>query len=169
MSTRRALRAEIEATRDDFHRLLNEIPDDALRRPSDNPAWTIGQVLYHMSLAPRFLPADVRMIAGRSRLARLVPRLIPKGLFDWLNAAYTRLAARRLTRQRLRAAYDRAHAETLRALDAATDEDFTRSARYPDWDPLLTGEVSLIDLFGYVRRHFDSHAAQIRRALRRPL
>jgi hypothetical protein len=46
-----------------------------------------------------------------------------------------------------------------------SDTDFTKSARYPGWDPLLSGEVTLQELFGYVAAHFRAHEEQIRRAL----
>ncbi len=84
------LRHEIIETRLRFHQLLDTIPDRAFSWPSDNPAWTIGEVLYHMSLAPRLVIADVRMITGQTGLYRLIPRLVPKRLFDWVNARMTR-------------------------------------------------------------------------------
>jgi hypothetical protein len=55
MSTREELRQEIEATKIESHKLLNSVPVEAYDLPSDNPAWTIGEVLYHMSIAPRML------------------------------------------------------------------------------------------------------------------
>jgi hypothetical protein len=166
--TRERLRAEIEDTRLAYHRLLESVPDETFSRPSTNPAWTIGQVLYHMSLAPRFMVLDVQMIGGRRWLYRIVPRIFPKRLFDWLNARLTRLGAGNPPRQFLAAEYDRASAVILKVLESLPAEDFGKHMPYPDWDPLLTGEVSMEYLFGYVKRHFDSHAAQIRRALRIP-
>ena len=32
-----------------------------LSRQSANPAWTMAQVVYHMSVAPRYLPSDVAL------------------------------------------------------------------------------------------------------------
>lgn len=165
MNTRERLRQEIEATHLEFHRLLDSIPEEAYSLPSDNPAWTIGQVLYHMSLAPRFMILDVQMIGGQRWIYRLVPRLVPKSLFNWLNARLTRYGARKITRQFLAQEYDQAHEAVLRALDSLSDADFARSLPYPDWDPLLSGEVTMEYLFGYIKRHFDSHAAQIRKAI----
>ena len=62
MSTREKLPLEIEATKMAFHKLLDSIPVEAYDLPSDNPAWTVGEVLYHMSIAPRMLGKDVKMI-----------------------------------------------------------------------------------------------------------
>jgi len=167
--TRERLRREIEDTRLAFHRLLESVPDKAFSLPSANPAWTVGQVLYHMSLAPRFMVLDVQMIGGRRWLYRIVPRIFPKRLFDWLNARLTRLGAGKSSREFLAAEYDRASATILKVLESLSAEEFNKHMPYPDWDPLLTGEVSMEYLFGYVKRHFDSHAGQIRQALRTPL
>jgi len=60
MTMREGIRQEIEASRTAFHELLNSIPDETFSLFSNNPAWTIGEVLYHLSLAPRFLSQDVK-------------------------------------------------------------------------------------------------------------
>ena len=36
---------------------------------------------------------------------------------------------------------------------------------YPDWDPLLSGEVTLERLCRHVKVHFDVHANEIQRIL----
>jgi hypothetical protein len=47
VDTRGELRREIQDdTRLAFHRLLHDVPDTALGVSSDNPAWTVGEVLY---------------------------------------------------------------------------------------------------------------------------
>lgn len=163
MYLRHQLRLEIIETRYRFHQLLERIPDQALHSPSDNPAWTIGEVLYHLSLAPRFVIADVRMITRNSWIYLLIPRLIPKSLFDWINAKLTRLGARHLSREFLANEYDKAHQIALHALEIVADEDFQKSVTYPDWDPLLSGEVTLERLFHYIKNHFDAHASEINR------
>ncbi|MEW6239211.1 MAG: DinB family protein [Chloroflexota bacterium] len=165
MTIRESLQREIKETRERFHRLLDSIPDSDFAKPSGNAAWNIGEVLYHMSIAPRFLIEDVKMIGGQRLVYRLIPILFPKRLFDWLNAKLTRFGARRLTRQFLADEYDRAHRRTLEALSQIPDEDLQKSLEYPDWDPLLSGTVTLERLFHYVKAHFDSHEEQIRSAL----
>lgn len=119
MSAHADLRQEIEATRLAFHQLLDSIPDKAFSLPSINPAWTVGQVLYHMSIAPRLMVLDVQMIGGQRRFYRWLPRLVPKRLFDWLNVHLTRYGARKLSRQFLSDEYDRATIdfECIRLLD----------------------------------------------------
>lgn len=161
MSIRDELREEIEATRAAYHQLLARVPDEALKRPSDNPAWTIGEVLFHMSLAPRLMVADVSMITGQSKVYQRFPKLIPRALFDWANKVYTRSKGKNLSRQQLADEYDQATTNILRTLESVQDEDFEKSAIYPGWDPLLAGEVTLVHLFHYVKAHFDVHAQQI--------
>ncbi len=43
---REKLKQEMEETRLAFHQLLDSLPERALDLPSDNPAWTIGEVIY---------------------------------------------------------------------------------------------------------------------------
>ncbi|MCL4872379.1 MAG: maleylpyruvate isomerase N-terminal domain-containing protein [Anaerolineae bacterium] len=162
MSIRDDLRREIEETRTAFHRLVDEVPEEALSRPSDNPAWTIGEVLYHMSLAPRLMVADVSMITGERQAYRLLPKLIPQALFDWVNKVYTRSKGRNLSHRELIEAYDQATVKILQVLESVGKEDFEKRAVYPGWDPLLAGEVTLAQLFHYVKAHFEVHEGQIR-------
>jgi hypothetical protein len=73
----------MEATKMEFHKLLDSIPVQAYDLPSDNPAWTVAEVLYHMSIAPRFLGKDLNMIIRQDWLFHLIPIILPRRLFDW--------------------------------------------------------------------------------------
>lgn len=161
MTSKQQLQKEIEETQQRFHQLLQAIPDDAFSRPSNNPAWTIGELLFHMSIAPRFMVADVAIILQRPYLLKLLPMLFPERLFHWLNARLTRFGARHLNRQFLANAYDTAHEQILKTFNSLSENDLQKSVHYPDWDPLLAGNVTLAYLFGYIKRHFESHAADI--------
>jgi hypothetical protein len=167
VDTRERLLQEIELTRAAFHRLIDSLPEEALSLPSDNPAWNIRQVLYHIAVIPRYMIVEVVMIRRQVWLYQLLPRLIPKGLFDWLNARATRLGARGMSRQQLAEAYDRSYKASVQALESVDDADFSKSLYYPLWDPLLAGNVTVEYLFGYIKRHFDSHAAQIEKAVQK--
>jgi hypothetical protein len=79
MTIRDELQHEIEETRAAFHRLLADVPGSALTEPSDNPAWTVGEVLYHMSVAPALMVADVSLITEERRLAQAMLRHFPQG------------------------------------------------------------------------------------------
>ncbi len=165
MKTKQQLKIEIEETRQRFHQLLDTIPDSAFALPSSNPAWSIGELLYHMSVAPRFMVADVALILKRPFLLKLLPNLFPERLFHWLNAHLTRFGARNLNRQFLANEYDKAHERILQTINRLNEADLQKSVRYPNWDPLLAGDVTLAYLFGYIKRHFDSHAADIQSSL----
>jgi uncharacterized damage-inducible protein DinB len=165
MSLKEELRAEMLETCRAFHDLLDEIPEEALARPSDNPAWTIGEVLFHMSLAPRFVVTDLRAILAQAWLARVFALLVPAVMFHRLNEFYTRRGARHLNRRFLAEAYDRAHERALRSLEALQEADFQKSLQYPGYDPLLSGDVTVERLFRYVKQHFEHHAGQIRERL----
>ncbi len=162
MSTRKALQQEIEETREAYHQLIQSVPESAFDLPSDNPAWTVGEVLYHMTIAPRMLGNDVKIITKYSWLYRLIPKIVPEGLFHWLNKKSTQYGARQLSHEFLAQTYDAAHEATMRALANVEESDFAKQVQYPDWDPMLAGNVTLERLFHYVKDHFDSHEGQIR-------
>ena len=153
------MRIELESTRGAFHGLLDEISAEDLTKPSLNPAWDIAEMLYHLSLAPRNLPSDVRLI----KHLKWVPKF-PAGPFNRLNVYFTRRGARNATKESLAEAYDQAHIRTLQALESVKDEEWEYVVGYPDWDPLLGGYVTLERLFHYINVHFESHASDIRQA-----
>jgi hypothetical protein len=154
------IRAELEATRAAFHALLESLSDEDWARGSGNPAWTVGEVMYHMTLAPRFLPEDVRLI----RRLGWAPKL-PGGLFNALMALLTRLGARNRTSQDVAEQYDAAHERMLAVLETIRDEEWSKGMDYPDWDPLLSGHVTLERLFHYPALHFQAHAVEVRQGL----
>lgn len=157
---REQIRTEIESTRTAFHELVGSLTDADWQRPSGNPAWTVGQVIYHMTLAPRMMPQDLRMIRSGRRFS-----MPPAFLFDRLNVLITRLGARRETRQTVLERYDDAHAEVMRLLDTIGEDEWAKGLDYPGWDPLLSGLVTIERLFRYLPSHFQSHAEQIREGL----
>lgn len=92
-------------------------------------------------------------------------RHFPQGIFDWVTKVATRHRGQKLGRVDLARQYDQATTRILAALASVDDDDFEKSATYPDWDPLLSGEVTLTQLFHYVRAHFESHEPEIRAAV----
>lgn len=151
------LRAELEATRVAFHELLDSIPAENWNKPTSNPAWTVGELVFHMTVALRMLPEDVRLI----RRLGWTPRP-PASLFNWLNERLTRRGARGLTAEDVGEKYDTAHREVLRLMETIKGDEWEKGMDYPDWDPLLSGHVTLEKLFHYPAQHFESHAEQLR-------
>jgi hypothetical protein len=165
MSLKDELRVELIQTRDAYHALLAEVPEEAFSKPSDNPAWTIGEVLFHMSLAPRFMTTDLRVIISRPWVAKVFGVLVSRASFDRLNAFFTRYWSRNLDRKFLAEQYDRAHERALKSLESLQEEDFRKSLKYPGYDPILSGEVTVEKLYRYMKLHFEAHASQIRERL----
>ncbi|MDQ2691733.1 MAG: DinB family protein [Chloroflexota bacterium] len=165
MTIKDELRAELIETRQAYHELLAQIPDEAFSRRSDNPAWTIGEVLFHMSLAPRFVVTDLRFIISRPWLGKAFAALVPIALFNRLNEFLTRFGSRNLNRTFLAEQYDRAHKRALESLEALQEADFGKSVRYPGYDARLSGQVTVERLYRYLKLHFEAHAAQIRERL----
>ena len=65
---RTALRAEIESARKDFHELLASLSDEDWRKKSANPAWSVGQLMWHLGRGAEF---SVRLSSTAGRAARL--------------------------------------------------------------------------------------------------
>ena len=149
--------AELEATRQAYHALLNGLTDEDWQRPSGNEAWTIGQLMYHMTVVPRMLPTDVRLIRRAPRVSAF--------LFNGLNVLVTRWGVRKWNRLPVGGAYDEAHAAALAVLDTVQDDEWAKGVEYPDWDPMLSGFVTIERLFCYLTLHFEVHAGQVRQGL----
>jgi len=152
------IRKELEETRRRFNELLRSIPEESFSKPTENPQWNVGEVLYHMSLAVRNLPADARLIRRFGRIP--AP---PAFIFHRLNEWATRRGGRDATHETLAQAYDNGHERTLQAMEKIGDDEWSKGAQYPDWDPNLSGFVTLERLFHYPRVHFEAHAAELAR------
>ena len=157
---REEIRAELEATRQAYHALLGSLSEEDWSKASGNPAWTVGQLMVHMTFAPRMLPAD----AGLIRRGGWMPRL-PAFAFNWSNVLMTRWMARKETIHTAGALYDAAHANALNVLETIQDEEWGLGREYPDWDPMLSGYVTLERLFRYLTIHFQVHREQVRQGL----
>lgn len=156
---REAIRRELEETRLAYHNLLAAIPDDAWERPTANPSWNVRQVLFHITIAYKFLPQDLKLL----RSERMIP--FPKSLFNLLNDWYTRWAARNHDRESLSAEFDKQHNNILRLLDTIQPDEWQRSGIYPDINENLAGEQNIADMFHYITVHFREHEAEIQAAV----
>jgi uncharacterized damage-inducible protein DinB len=155
--SRQALAAELEGTRMAYHALLDEIPADAWEQPSGNPAWNIREIAYHMTMAAKNLPLDIKLIRSRRMFTP------PAWLFNRLNISYTRRKARKQTPAKLRIAYDMAHADLITLLDNLRDGELLLSGNYPNLnDNMPGGKHTIAQMFQYVTLHFWEHEADIR-------
>lgn len=166
MSIKDELLFELEATRQNFHQLVDSVPETLYSRPSINLAWTIGNVLYHITLGQPALQFEIWMIRHAKGLFQLAMNDLTSSIFNWANARFAR-RGKHVTRQGLVKAYENGHAGILSSLKRMREEDFARSITYPEsFVSELAGEVSIERLYHYVKGHFEIHAKQIRNALK---
>lgn len=156
VSIRQVLKSELEMTRDEYHQLLMEIPINIYQKPTLNPAWNVAEVLFHMSLAPRYISSDVVFIKRYSWIPKP-----PANLFHTLNNWLTKRGARGVTREILAAKYDDAHLRMMQSFESIDEDEWSKGANYPGWDPLLSGFVTLERLFHYPSLHFNEHKKEI--------
>ncbi len=159
-AVRMALRSEIELTREKFHRFLVTIPDEALGLPSKDPAWTNGELLYLMSTSPRIIKSFLKKYTSETRL-NYVSKAITGPLLQKANELMIRTRGHKITRWLIAEEYDNTHVLVLDFLDAVSDNDFGKTLQLPDLDPLLSGQVTIEDIFHYVKRHFYTYRGQI--------
>ncbi len=159
---REEIRQELESTRQAYHALLDSLSEEDWKKPSGNPAWTVGQLMVHMTFAPRMLPADVNLIRNGGWMPKL-----PAFLFNWANVLMTRWTARNQSPRSVGALYDAAHDRALALLETIQEDEWSLSREYPDWDPMLSGTVTLKRLFRYLADHFEVHAEQVGQGLNR--
>jgi hypothetical protein len=105
---------DLESTRLGFHHLLDSVPEALYSHPSDNPAWTIGGVLYHITLGPPAIRLEILMIRYAPWMFKLLTNSTSR-LFNWGNALLARDPAR-ITRQTLTNAYGKGHAGLMSSL-----------------------------------------------------
>jgi hypothetical protein len=154
-SRRAALRAELAATQAAVQQLFVDVSAADWRRRSANPAWTVGELLAHLTWRLEQLPREVELARQGRGLYNL-----PRFLRDPLNVLVTRLYARRHTPQTLARRYDAACAAAVRTLDAVGEDEWGRGA--PFWGE---GFHDIEALFRAQALHIAEHAGDIRAVL----
>jgi hypothetical protein len=158
---------EIEAELDETHRhfiaLVESIPETDYDLPTDNPAWKVGDILFHITLGPRALALEIWLTIHARGAYNFAMRHFPSRLFNRVNAWFGSGRSERVSRQGLLKAYGQAHAVIKSELRRAREEDLVKTAIYPlDYVSDLKGEVSVERLFRYVTGHFEEHEAALR-------
>jgi len=166
MNIKEDLSREMESTLRDFHRLLNFVPEALYDHPSSNTAWTIGDVLYHITLGLPALRFEMWMIVNARGLFQFAMNDITSNIFNRINAMFTR-RSKQITHQGLSKAYETGHASLMSSLKRLDEGDLHKSIIYPkSFVPEIAGAVSVERLFHYVTEHFEIHETQIREALK---
>jgi len=165
MTLKEELFHELEMARLGFHHLLDSVPESFYHHPSLNPAWTVGDVLYHITLGPFALRFEIWMIRHARGLFQLGMNDMTSTIFNRVNAIFPR-HPKRIARQSLFKAYEAGHAGIMSSLNRTRDDKFQNSIRYPEtFVRELAGEVTVERLFRYVKGHFEIHAEQIQKAI----
>jgi hypothetical protein len=166
MGLKEDLAQELESTRQNFHHLLDSVPEALYNHPSANPAWTIGDVLYHLTIGLPALHFEIWMIRFTPWMFKTLSDTTSR-IFNWGNALFAR-QPKRITRQRLLKAYEAGHSGLISSLRQVREEDFRKSVSYPEaFVSELAGVVTVERLFRYVTLHFEVHAKQIEDALKK--
>ncbi len=152
---RQALRAELESVRTAFHQLLASLSDEDWRKKSANPAWSVGQLMWHLSHGMEFFTQAVGY-CRRGKGPNPPSFVIGPG-----NVLLTRFGSRGATPQSAREKYDRGHEALLACLDGVRDDEWSKGAR------IYGNDYTIASAFPEVAEHYREHEADILRGLSR--
>jgi hypothetical protein len=155
MPDRNAIRAELETTKTGFHKLLGSLQEDDWKKKSANPAWTVGQLVWHVGRGMEFFSEAVAYCRKGN-----APNP-PAFLIGIGNVLQTRFGSRGATPTSAREKYDAGHARLLAALDSINDDEWTKGAR------IYQNDYTIESVFGEVDEHFREHEADIQKGLGR--
>ena len=153
---RAEIRREIEAMTPEFATLVREIGDDGWKTKSGIPAYTCGQLAWHVASATAFLAGETAKAKDGKALnppAFLRPVLYKMG--EWR----VRVASRKATPASVLADFDSGTRKLVAVLESFDDETLRLSAT-------RMGETrTLADMFQKPVEHLAEHAIQIRAGL----
>jgi hypothetical protein len=153
---RAAIRGAIEAMAPEFAALVAEIGDGGWKTKSGLPAYTCGQLAWHLAAGTAFL-------AGQTAKAKdgkaLNPPAFVRPILYKMNEWRTRVVSRNATPASVRADFDIAARKLLAVLESFDDETLRLSAT-------RMGETMTIAvMFQKPGEHLAEHAGQIRAGL----
>lgn len=152
---RSALRHALQHTRGGFHALVRSLSDDDWSKHCRNTAWSVGELLAHVTLSLEIIPEQV----ARARQSRGM-RNEPPVLNHAINVLQSRLVARRENLETIAHHYDAAHISVLAVFDSIKGEEWGRGGRF------FHRYQTIEDLVSRPVAHFHEHAEQIREAVR---
>lgn len=156
-----ARRANIELTRQKFHWLIRTIPEAALTQLSKDPAWTNGELLMQMCMAPRVMMSNLSHAVDGSWIYPPVLRWLPGPLRRKLNEIYIRSTARTATHLSFIIEFDKTCLFALKLLEERWEQDLETPTVISNGDTLLSGKVTVKEVFDYLPSYFDIHSKQL--------
>ncbi len=151
---RTVLRRQLEETRSAFHALVESLTDADWHRKTRSTAWTIGEVLTHLTYTLAHTPEAIEHVRqGKNYLNS-------PSFLNWLG----HLINRRLAEQNARSQdcasilvwYDQAHTAMIATAEGIGDDEWGRGAYC-----FGAGYKTILDLCHQLSSHFQEHAAQI--------
>jgi hypothetical protein len=155
------LKAEIELTREKFHRLLATIPEEALTLPSKDPDWTNGELLYRMSIAALIILSTLKKNRTDKSKTSAIHQIVTGPLIQRTNELFIRARAANSTRWSIAKEYAETCARVLEMLEEIPTDGFERKVVIFEDDLLLPKPATIEQLFHYVRNHFEVYRQQI--------
>lgn len=146
---RAALRVELEATRAAFRTLVESVSEERWRQKSPASAWTVAEVMVHLTWALEQLPAEVASARRGMGMFNY-----PARLSDFLSYWMTRWNARGATPTAVVRQYDAAMTAVIRTLEEVAESDWMQGAAFYGH-----GFYTIGDLFHTPAQHFAEHTA----------
>ena len=154
-ATREAIRAELEATRSQYHELRNSLSDEDWKKKSGNPAWNVRQLMWHLAWAGGFTASGVESCRkGKGTNP-------PNWIADVANTWMTRIGSRGATKQSVGEKYDAVHQKVLASLEGVQDDEWQKGAR------VFSRDMTIEKTFRDMVEHFKEHETDINKGLGR--
>ena len=154
IADRTVLRRQLEETRSAFHAVVEQLSDADWYRKTSSTAWTIGEVLTHLTFTLAHTPEAIEHLRQGKNYHN------PPSFLNWLgpliNRRLAQQSARGQTRASILAWYDKAHTAMLATVEEMRDDEWGRGAYC-----FGAGYKTILDLCQYLPGHFQEHAAQI--------
>jgi hypothetical protein len=159
------IRTELEKSRAEFHATLNSMTLDTWNKQSRNPAWTNGEVMFHIMFAYMLIPRLWWILKFFTHLPKSYSKVFAAiltfftPLYHFANKNGPRGGAKIYKLQKLGKKYDKVHKSILRKLNSMKPEDFELGMYYPQgWDKNNFKEyMTMEDLFLWSTLHFKYH------------
>jgi hypothetical protein len=163
MENNAALLAQLEEARKEFLELLKSVPESDYPNPSGNDAWTVGDILFHITLGPGAIALEAWLVLHARGLFQFAMNRFPSRAFNRINAWFGRRATQRLTPSGLAKQYQTGHAALRSVVRRAREQDLANLVVYPpDFVSELAGDVDLKRLVSYAVDHVRLHTAQLK-------
>ncbi len=152
---RAAVRADIEAVRSEYNSLLDSLSADDWKTKTANPAWTVGNLMWHLGFGAEFFSQAI----GYCRKGK-GPNP-PQFLIDPANRLITLFRSRGATPESVRTQYDKATNALLALLDGVKDDEWQKTTK------IYGAAYTIESACRGPREHWDEHKADILKGLGR--